>query len=160
MQETVTVTGEAPLIDLKNSALGGNIDAKQVQDIPINGRNWIALALLAPGSRTDPNSATQTPLPDRTGGEAREFQLTVDGQQVSADIGVGGQPKYSQDSIAEFQFDYQPLRCDDGPVERRAGERDHQVGHEPAHGPRARQLPRFALQREEPGPRHRRADSK
>src|SRR5262249_59211053 len=28
----------------------------------------------------------------------------VDGQQVSADIGVGGQPKYSQDSIAEFQF--------------------------------------------------------
>jgi hypothetical protein len=30
--------------------------------------------------------------------------LNVDGQQVSADIGTGGQPKYSQDSIAEFQF--------------------------------------------------------
>src|ERR1700704_5779920 len=27
IQETVTVTAEAPLIDLKNSALGGNIDA-------------------------------------------------------------------------------------------------------------------------------------
>src|SRR4026208_526325 len=29
VQETVTVTGEAPLIDLKNSALGGNMDARQ-----------------------------------------------------------------------------------------------------------------------------------
>jgi len=107
LQETVTVTGEAPLIDLKNSAIGGNVDPKQVQELPVNGRNWMALALVAPGSRTDPfasGTAAQTPLPDRNGGEAREFQLNVDGQQVSADIGTGGQPKYSQDSIAEFQF--------------------------------------------------------
>jgi hypothetical protein len=107
VQETVTVTGEAPLIDLKNSSIGGNVDPKQVQELPVNGRNWMALALVAPGSRTDPfasGTAAQTPLPDRNGGEAREFQLNVDGQQVSADIGTGGQPKYSQDSIAEFQF--------------------------------------------------------
>ena len=107
VQETVTVTGEAPLIDLKNSTIGGNVDPRQVQELPVNGRNWMALALVAPGSRTDPfatGTAAQTPLPDRNGGEAREFQLNVDGQQVSADIGTGGQPKYSQDSIAEFQF--------------------------------------------------------
>jgi hypothetical protein len=105
--ETVTVTGEAPLIDLKNSSIGGNVDPKQVQELPVYGRNWMALALVAPGSRTDPfasGTAAQTPLPDRNNGEAREFQLNVDGQQVSADIGTGGQPKYSQDSIAEFQF--------------------------------------------------------
>jgi hypothetical protein len=48
--------------------------------------------------------AAQAPLPDRNNGEAREFQLNIDGQQVSADIGTGGQPKYSADSIAEFQF--------------------------------------------------------
>jgi len=59
--------------------------------------------MLAPGSRTLAPTQT-TPLPDRNGGEAREFQLNVDGQQVSADIGVGGQAKFSQDSIAEFQF--------------------------------------------------------
>ncbi len=107
VQETVTVTGEAPLVDLKGSAIGGNVDPKQIQELPVNGRNWMALALIAPGSRTDPfatGTAAQTPLPDRNGGEAREFQLNVDGQQVSADIGTGGQPKYSQDSIAEFQF--------------------------------------------------------
>jgi hypothetical protein len=107
VQETVTVTGEAPLIDLKNSSLGGNIDARQVSELPVNGRNWMALALLAPGSRTQAGAsgtAAQIPLPDRNGGEAREFQLNVDGQQVSADIGTGGQAKFSQDSIAEFQF--------------------------------------------------------
>ena len=107
IQETVTVTAEAPLIDLKTSSLGGNIDARQVQELPVNGRNWMALALLAPGSRTQAGAtgtAAQIPLPDRNGGEAREFQLNVDGQQVSADIGTGGQAKFSQDSIAEFQF--------------------------------------------------------
>jgi hypothetical protein len=107
VQETVTVTGEAPLLNVNTSALGGNVDPRQVQELPVNGRNWIQLALLAPGSRTNPaatGTGAQTPLPDRNGGEAREFQLNVDGQQVSADIGTGGQPKYSQDSIAEFQF--------------------------------------------------------
>ena len=104
--EAVTVTGQTPLIGT-TSSLGGNVDPRQVQELPVNGRNWIALSLLAPGSRTNPSAtgtAAQTPLPDRNGGEAREFQLNIDGQQVSADIGVGGQPKYSQDSIAEFQF--------------------------------------------------------
>ena len=103
VQETVTVTAETPLLQLATSSLGGNVDPRQVQELPVNGRNWMALALLAPGSRTSSTNAV-TPLPDRNGGEAREFQLNIDGQQVSADIGVGGQPKYSQDSIAEFQF--------------------------------------------------------
>ena len=38
----MTVTGEAPLLDLKNSSLGGNIDPRQVQELPVNGRNWMA----------------------------------------------------------------------------------------------------------------------
>jgi len=101
--EAVTVTGQTPLLETTTSSLGGNVDPRQVQELPVNGRNWMALALVAPGSRTSTTNAT-TPLPDRNGGEAREFQLNVDGQQVSADIGVGGQPKYSQDAIAEFQF--------------------------------------------------------
>ena len=69
----------------------------------MNGRNWLALAMLAPGSRTSSSNAV-TPLPDRNGGEAREFQLNMDGQQVSNEIGTGDQPRYSQDAIAEFQF--------------------------------------------------------
>lgn len=103
VEETVTVTGEAPLLDVTGSSLGGNIDPKQVQELPVQGRNWISLAMLAPGSRML-NPAGNTPLPDRNDGEQREFQFTIDGQQVSSEMGFGGQPRYSQDSIAEFQF--------------------------------------------------------
>ena len=103
IQETVTVTAEAPLIEVNTSSLGGNIDPAQVQELPVQGRNWMALAMLAPGSRTTPGEQNE-PLPDRNGGEVREFQLHIDGQQVTQDLGTGVQPRYSQDSIAEFQF--------------------------------------------------------
>ena len=57
MQETVTVTGESPLLDVTTSSLGGNVDPQQVQELPVAGRNWMALALLAPGSRTSSTNA-------------------------------------------------------------------------------------------------------
>jgi hypothetical protein len=53
VQESVTVTGEAPLVDMKNSAVGGNLDAKQLSEIPLSGRNWVDLVMLAPGSRAN-----------------------------------------------------------------------------------------------------------
>ena len=102
-KETVTVTAETPLLSTSTSSLGGNVDPKQVQELPVYGRNWMALSLLAPGSRTSSTVAT-APLPDRNGGEAREFQLNLDGQQISSELGAGNQPRFSQDSIAEFQF--------------------------------------------------------
>jgi hypothetical protein len=103
VQETVTVTAEAPLLNVATSALGGNVDPQQVQELPVNGRNWMALALLAPGSRTSSTNAT-SPLPDRNGGEVREYQTNLDGMQVTNSLGGGGQPPFSQEMIAEFQF--------------------------------------------------------
>src|SRR5258706_5276657 len=100
LQETVTVTGEAPLIATESSSIGGTIDPRQVSDLPSAGRNWMSLALLAPGNRTNAEGAT--PVQDR--GDVREFNLNVDGMQVSANMGAGGQARYSNDSIAEFQF--------------------------------------------------------
>jgi len=109
--ETVTVSGAAPLLEVTTSMVGGNVDPRQVQELPVNGRNFIALAMLAPGSRTVPvtvgNRAredAEKPLIDRNDYETREFQVNVDGQQVTSDFGSGGQPRYSQDSIAEFQY--------------------------------------------------------
>ena len=105
--EAVTVTAQTPLIET-TSSLGGNVDPRQVQELPVNGRNWINLALLAPGSRTAPTASTrensEKPLPDRNNNETREFHFHVDGQQVTSEFGTGGQPRYSQDAIAEFQF--------------------------------------------------------
>jgi hypothetical protein len=100
VSESVTVTGEAPLINTTQSTISGNIDPRQMQELPIMGREWTSLALLAPGNRT--NSAGATPIEDR--GDVREFQLNMDGQQVTNNIGPGAQPRFSRDSIGEFQF--------------------------------------------------------
>src|SRR6266853_981014 len=98
--ESLTVTGQSPLIETSTSSLGGNIDQRQVQELPSQGRNWMSLALLAPGNRTNAQGAT--PVQDRV--DVREFQLNVDGLQVTANLGTGNQSRYSRDSIAEFQF--------------------------------------------------------
>lgn len=49
MSETVEVSGAAPLIDKSTSYIGTLIDSKQVEDLPLNGRNFTQLATLAPG---------------------------------------------------------------------------------------------------------------
>jgi hypothetical protein len=103
VQETITVTADAPLLNVATSNLGGNVDPTQVQELPVDGRNWMALALLAPGSRTSSTNAN-SPLPDRNGGEVREYQTNLDGMQVTNSLGGGSQPTFSQEMIAEFQF--------------------------------------------------------
>jgi hypothetical protein len=104
VQETVTVTAEAPLLNVATSSLGGNIDPRQVQELPVQGRNWMALAMLAPGSRmTSPDA--NVPIANRgAAGDVRQYQFSLDGQQVTSEMGFGNQPRYSQDSIGEFQF--------------------------------------------------------
>ena len=95
--EAVTVSAEAPLVDTASSTLGGNIDRRQMQELPINGRNWMDLAILAPGSRQ--NEASNIP-------QSRQgySQINIDGQQITHLIpGTDqNQPSYSMDAIAEF----------------------------------------------------------
>ena len=105
VQETVTVTAETPLIDVAGSTVAGNIDPRQMQELPLNGRNWLDLTMLAPGSRT--NAVSDAPLA-REGifTEFGSFQINVDGQQVTNNIAGSafGNPRYSRDAIAEFEF--------------------------------------------------------
>jgi hypothetical protein len=102
VQETVTVTGEAPLVDMTSSMLGSNIDPRQMSELPVLGRNWMALAMLAPGART--NNVARTPV-DTRGPGTGNFQLNLDGQQVTQIHAYGqGQPQLSRDNIAEFEF--------------------------------------------------------
>ncbi len=98
VQETVQVTGEAPLVDMTSSTVSGNIDQRQVQDLPVNGRNWLDLTLLAPGNRS--NAGGESPIPRAM----VAFQINMDGQQVTNSVTSTTQPRYSRDSIAEFEF--------------------------------------------------------
>jgi Carboxypeptidase regulatory-like domain/TonB dependent receptor len=102
--ETVTVSAEAPLINTATSSLGGNIDPHQMQELPVIGRSWMALTMLAPGSRTTNENVLQPQADTGSTSDVRAFQINLDGQQVSAELAVANQPRYSLDAIAEFQF--------------------------------------------------------
>ena len=49
VSETVLIVGTAPLLETQSSVLGTVIEEKQVQDLPLNGRNFVQLATLSPG---------------------------------------------------------------------------------------------------------------
>jgi hypothetical protein len=101
VQESVTVTGEAPLVDTTTSSLGTNVDPRQMQELPVNGRNWMDLTLLAPGSRA--NAVAETPINSTSSNIP--FQLNLDGQQVTNQVALSfGQPRFSRDAIGEFEF--------------------------------------------------------
>jgi hypothetical protein len=48
--ETVTVRAEVPLVDRATARVGHVVTAETVQEIPLNGRHFIDLSLLVPGS--------------------------------------------------------------------------------------------------------------
>src|SRR5687768_8738653 len=49
VSETVTIQGGPPLLETQSSALGTVIQERQVQELPLNGRNFVQLATLTPG---------------------------------------------------------------------------------------------------------------
>ncbi len=47
--ETVEVTGSVPLLESQSSSLGQVIESQAISDLPLNGRNFVQLAILGPG---------------------------------------------------------------------------------------------------------------
>src|SRR2546426_759776 len=75
--QTVTVAAEAPLVQTSNSTLGGVVDERQVSDLPLNGRNLIALTLMQPG-------VTQTTvIPATTIGNVMTTGVTISNNGMS-----------------------------------------------------------------------------
>ncbi len=53
VSENVTVTGEAPIVDVTRSDVGTALTTAQIQDLPVAARRWIDMAMLTPGSSQD-----------------------------------------------------------------------------------------------------------
>ncbi|HYU78932.1 MAG TPA: TonB-dependent receptor [Vicinamibacterales bacterium] len=99
LQESVTVTGESPLVDTRQSHVAGNVDRRQMEDLPISGRNWMELSLQVKGITA--NTISTTPGVARTA----SFRLNLDGQEITQDrLGSFGQGGISRDAIAEYQI--------------------------------------------------------
>lgn len=58
--EIVTVEGTAPIIESTTITVGQTITQRTVQELPLNGRHFVDLALLVPGSVTAPQNGFLT----------------------------------------------------------------------------------------------------
>ncbi len=65
--QAVNVTTDAPLVEQATVSVGQVINERTVQEIPLNGRYFIDLGLLIPGSVTPPQNGLLSP-PTRGGG--------------------------------------------------------------------------------------------
>jgi len=60
VSQSVEVSSEAPLVESSTMSVGQVISQKTVQEIPLNGRHFVDLGLLIPGSVTPPQSGFLT----------------------------------------------------------------------------------------------------
>jgi Carboxypeptidase regulatory-like domain/TonB dependent receptor len=65
--QTMTVEGGAPLVETTSSEMGGLVNRKQIEDLPLNGRNYIDLSLLQAGVTNSQNSTGTNGLGGMTG---------------------------------------------------------------------------------------------
>src|SRR5205809_7936899 len=49
VNETVEVASVAPMLESQSSSLGSVINERFVNELPLNGRNFVQLAILSPG---------------------------------------------------------------------------------------------------------------
>jgi outer membrane receptor protein involved in Fe transport len=91
IQETVTVTGEAPLVETTTSALGAVVTAEEIASLPLNDRNYIGLTMMQPGvseSRTVNNSAYPGIWFSSSGASPRSNGYSLDGADMRNGTGV------------------------------------------------------------------------
>ena len=108
IEETITVSGETPVVDVQNAARQQVLNGELVANTPA-AKSWNGIMLLVPGVTGDPNTVQLTPgmvLFGIHGGPSTEGRLQVDGMNVGASRGGGGVSGYSVDTanVQEVAF--------------------------------------------------------
>jgi hypothetical protein len=79
LEESVTVSADAPLVETSNATLGIVVDQKKVVELPLNGRNFTQLGTLLPGVVAPPASLSGSSGDATPGG----FGATTSGFSVN-----------------------------------------------------------------------------
>jgi hypothetical protein len=105
--EVVDVVAEAPIIDKQNYKIDGVITRQKIDALPLNGRNFLQLALLEPGvgvSVSNPGNANSLFNVSIGGADSALTRITVDGGSVLDPVTGGAAQNFSTESIQEFQL--------------------------------------------------------
>ena len=117
LSETVTVTGETPLIETSSSSVGGVVDIRRIESLPLNGRQFANLAATIPGVglgfHSDPTKSTQY-APQINGGAGRNVNYQIDGGDNNDDTVGGLLQAYPLEAIQEFNFVTQRFKAEYG----------------------------------------------
>src|SRR5438552_4729473 len=108
--EQVTVDDAAPLINYEQHQVGGVVSRKQIENLPLNGRNFLDLAKLEPGV-TNPVQATNNRVLAPMLGAGIQVnprigytRVTVDGANINLIASIGATLQVSQEAVQEFQI--------------------------------------------------------
>src|SRR5436305_11126544 len=114
--ETIKVVAEAPLVQT-TPAVGAVIDQKQLENLPLNGRQFANLAILAPGTslayNSDPTRPGQLTVA-LNGGIGRNVNYMVDGGDNMDDTIGGALQNFNLESVQEFNIQTQQYKAEYG----------------------------------------------
>jgi hypothetical protein len=116
LEETVTVTGESPIIDTTRSDVATAVSTQQIQDLPVATRRWIDLAMLVPGTSQDNIRGFYYRGNVNIGAGTREYSnaFIVDGvNNTWAEMGEARQ-NFPMDSIQEFKVSTSNFKAEYG----------------------------------------------
>jgi outer membrane receptor protein involved in Fe transport len=100
--EEVTVTAAAPTVNTDTSGKGEVITQRQVQELPLNGRNYSELALLVPGVYRRPAEDDQGEGLATSGTRTDASNFILDGVVNRSDRNASAGVNVSIDAIQEF----------------------------------------------------------
>jgi outer membrane receptor protein involved in Fe transport len=117
MSETVTVSGDTPLLETTSSSVGGVVDVNKIEQMPLNGRQFANLAMtvagVAMGFHSDPTKSSQQ-SPQIAGGNGRNVNYQIDGGDNNDDTVGGLLQLFPLEAIQEFNFVTQRYKAEYG----------------------------------------------
>src|SRR5579859_1509074 len=112
VQQQVVVTGAGAVLQTEDATLGQVIDRRQVQDLPLNGRNFLDLASLGAGVASHEPGARDSSAGgfSSNGGRSYDNNVMLDGidnNNLSPDLRNGSDfiVKPPPDAISEFKVE-------------------------------------------------------